>query len=111
MATFAERLRLVREAKGVSPYRLAQLTGLSKQGAINLEAEGSDPKLSNIVRLAEALGVMPWELLPGWKESSGVDRSTPAREPSPERPARVDHNKPGKAAKQWEAFKRSLRPV
>jgi hypothetical protein len=36
MPAFAPRLGEVREAKGVSPYRLAQLTGLSKQGVLNL---------------------------------------------------------------------------
>jgi transcriptional regulator with XRE-family HTH domain len=71
---FGGRLRRLREQKGISPYRLAQLTGLSEQGALNLEEPGADPKLSTIVRLAGALGVPPWELLPGWPTSTAVDQ-------------------------------------
>jgi transcriptional regulator with XRE-family HTH domain len=48
----------------MSPYRLARLTGLSKQGVLNLEAEDADPKLSTIVKLAEALKLSPHDLLP-----------------------------------------------
>jgi transcriptional regulator with XRE-family HTH domain len=40
----------------MTPYRLAQLTGLSKQGVLNLEGSTSDPKLSTICKLAQALG-------------------------------------------------------
>jgi transcriptional regulator with XRE-family HTH domain len=65
MSDFASRLRRIREAKGITPYRLSQLTGLSKQGVINLEAESADPKLSTIYKLAEALEVEPRDLLAG----------------------------------------------
>ena len=46
MSEFSRRLRAAREAAGVTPYRLAQLTGLSKQAVLNLEKAGADPKLS-----------------------------------------------------------------
>jgi transcriptional regulator with XRE-family HTH domain len=65
MTDFAARLKKVRESAGMTPYRLAQLTGLSKQGALNLEQPGADPKLSTLVKLAEALGVNVRDLLPG----------------------------------------------
>jgi transcriptional regulator with XRE-family HTH domain len=65
MSDFAKRLRRLRTAKGLSANALAELTGLSLQGVLNLGAGGSDPKLSTVVKLAEALGVGPWELLPG----------------------------------------------
>jgi transcriptional regulator with XRE-family HTH domain len=76
---FPTRLRRLREAKGITPYRLAQLTGLSKQGVLNLERSDADPRLSTLWRLAEALGVHPAELLPGahrpgTSQPSGVDR-------------------------------------
>jgi transcriptional regulator with XRE-family HTH domain len=61
---FPRRLRQAREAKRMSPYRLAQLTGLSKQGVLNLEQAGADPKLSTIVLLAQVLDISPRELLP-----------------------------------------------
>jgi transcriptional regulator with XRE-family HTH domain len=71
---FSSRLRRLRESRGITSYRLAQLTGLSKQGAINLEQAGADPKLSTVLRLAEALGVEPCELLPA---PAGAGKSRP----------------------------------
>src|SRR5262249_1597664 len=64
---FARHFRRLCRDRGVTPYRLAQVTGLSQQGILNLERAGADPKLSTLVKLAEALGVRPWELLPGWE--------------------------------------------
>jgi transcriptional regulator with XRE-family HTH domain len=60
---FAARLRRIREAKGMSCYRLAQLSGISREGISRLEEEGSDPKLSTIYKLAGALGVAPSRLV------------------------------------------------
>jgi transcriptional regulator with XRE-family HTH domain len=73
MSDFARRLKKVREEKGMTLYRLAQLTGLSKQGVINIERDDADPKLSTIVLLAKAMDVHPWVLMPGWPQSTGVD--------------------------------------
>jgi transcriptional regulator with XRE-family HTH domain len=64
---FGGRLRQLREARGLSLYRLAKLTGLSMQGAVNLERPDADPKLSTLVKVAVALGVAPSRLLPGRK--------------------------------------------
>jgi transcriptional regulator with XRE-family HTH domain len=87
MSEFARRLKAVRESRGVTLYRLAQLTGLSKQGVINLEAEGSDPKLSTMILIARALEVQPWELLPGWPGSTQMDQPAfAAGSPEPARP-------------------------
>src|SRR5262245_34599824 len=69
---FAKHFKRVRESKGLSAYQLAQRTGLSQQGILNLELAGADPKLSTVYKLAEAMGLEPWKLLPGWK-STGVD--------------------------------------
>jgi DNA-binding XRE family transcriptional regulator len=66
---FAPRLKELCREKGVTPYRLAQLTGLSKQGVLNLELPGADPKLSTLYRLAAALGVDVRDLLPRKKGS------------------------------------------
>jgi transcriptional regulator with XRE-family HTH domain len=88
MHDLAKRLRTLRKAKGISPYRLAQLTGLSKQGVLNLEADGADPKVSTLLKLAEALGVEPWKLLAGEPTSTPVDQrhdpatSTPVDQPA-----------------------------
>jgi transcriptional regulator with XRE-family HTH domain len=74
MSDFAERLRQERKRKGLTATALARRAGLSKQAALNLERPGADPKLSTVLRLAKALGVGPWELLPSWPGSSPVDQ-------------------------------------
>jgi transcriptional regulator with XRE-family HTH domain len=64
MSSFAERLRQVREQKGLTRYRLAQLSGISKEGVNKLERGDADPRLSTLLKLAAALGVAPADLLP-----------------------------------------------
>jgi transcriptional regulator with XRE-family HTH domain len=76
VANFAEHFKELRESKGMTLYRLAQVTGLSKQGVSNLEQPDADPKLSTLVKLAEALEVEPWELLPGGEAAAGAGEST-----------------------------------
>jgi transcriptional regulator with XRE-family HTH domain len=56
-ADFSRRLPAVRQAAGLSRYRLAKVTGLSKQGVVNLELPGSNPTLDTLGLLARALGV------------------------------------------------------
>jgi transcriptional regulator with XRE-family HTH domain len=60
---FHTHLRKLREARGLSCYRLAQLSGISQEGISKLEAEGCDPKLSTLDKLAGALGVSVAELV------------------------------------------------
>jgi transcriptional regulator with XRE-family HTH domain len=60
---FHTNLRRLREAKGLTPYRLAKLTGMSKQGALNLELPGANPRLVTLVKVALALGVSLEELV------------------------------------------------
>jgi transcriptional regulator with XRE-family HTH domain len=77
MFDFPERLRQAREAVGWTPYRLAKETGLSKQGALNLEQPGADPKLSTLFKLSAALGVPLEQLLgtaPAPKKRKGSGR-------------------------------------
>jgi transcriptional regulator with XRE-family HTH domain len=64
MSDFAKRMRKIRESRGDTAYELAKETGLSQQGILNLEKEGSDPKVSTVIKIAEALHCGPWELLP-----------------------------------------------
>jgi transcriptional regulator with XRE-family HTH domain len=56
--TFASRLRTLREEKGISAYRLAQLTGLTRQALSLMElGQTEDPSWETIKRLAVALEV------------------------------------------------------
>ena len=72
-------------------YRLAQLSGISRPGVSMLEKDGSDPKLSTLGKLAKALDMEPWELLPGWEGQ----------------PTKADH--PGKLAGEAPKKRRSNR--
>lgn len=55
--TFADRLRSLREAAGISQYRLAQLSGLTKQTLSRLELGESKPSWETVQALARALAV------------------------------------------------------
>src|SRR5580698_10068245 len=55
--TFAEKLKTIREQKGLSQYALAKLSWLSKQALSRLEIGGSEPSWETVQRIATALGV------------------------------------------------------
>ncbi|WP_257997285.1 helix-turn-helix domain-containing protein [Corynebacterium tuscaniense] len=75
--SMSERLRAIRELRGLSQKRLATVAGLSRTVVSNLErnqhtgARSSDPTLSTVYRLAYALRVPPAMLLPGVVEELG----------------------------------------
>lgn len=66
----AFRLRAIRTARGVSQARLAELAGVSRNVISNLERNEnssknpSDPQLSTLYRISQALDVPPAALLP-----------------------------------------------
>ena len=62
---FYERLRELREARGLSQRQLTVLAGLSATTVCHLEAGMGQPKLSTVEALARALGVTAAELA-GW---------------------------------------------
>lgn len=56
------KIEQVREKKGMSRYRLAKLTGLNYVSIWKVE-NGGDIKLSNLRKIAEALGVEVKDLI------------------------------------------------
>jgi transcriptional regulator with XRE-family HTH domain len=66
--SFQSRLRRLRQKKGLTWYRLAKLSGITKEGLAKLERPRSDPKLSTLRKLAAALGVTVEELVAGETE-------------------------------------------
>jgi transcriptional regulator with XRE-family HTH domain len=54
---FAERLKALRERKGISQYALAKLTGLTKQALSRLELSEREPTWTTVQLLALALDV------------------------------------------------------
>jgi transcriptional regulator with XRE-family HTH domain len=59
---FSERLKELREKRGVSQQRLSELAGLNRNYVSDVERGRRNPCLGNIVKLAEALDVAPGEL-------------------------------------------------
>jgi transcriptional regulator with XRE-family HTH domain len=57
LESFADRLRTLREAAGVSQYRLAQLSGITKQSLSKLELGKTQPSFETVLTLAKVLGV------------------------------------------------------
>jgi transcriptional regulator with XRE-family HTH domain len=84
VSEFAARLKRTREAKGMSLYRLAALTGISRQGIINLEQPDADPKLSTVEKVAKALGVGEAELIGGPQATTPTEPPARAEEGLPD---------------------------
>jgi transcriptional regulator with XRE-family HTH domain len=55
--SFANKLKVIREQKGVSQYTLAKLTGLSRQALSRLELGEREPAWVTVQLIATALGV------------------------------------------------------
>lgn len=64
-AQFAENLRRLRLAAGLTQERLSDLTQLDPGEISRLERGTRDPQLLTIVRVARGLGVAPAEMLGG----------------------------------------------
>src|SRR5579862_8384736 len=80
---FAERLRRLREARGITVGALAARTGLTEAAIRKMEYGDTKARgFLNGMRIAEALGVDPAELAYGKKGKRAAhahDRSTEAR--------------------------------
>ncbi len=63
LVAFGKRLRELREKRGLSQEKLAELADLHRNYAGLLERGGANPTLLTIVALARALGVLPVKLL------------------------------------------------
>jgi len=61
-ATFGDRLRAVLAARGITVYRLAQLTGITQSHVYRLVSGEQQPSLDVAGRIADALGVTVDEL-------------------------------------------------
>ena len=64
-AQFAENLRRLRLAAGMTQERLSEAAQMDSAEISRLERGGRDPQLLTIVRVARGLGVTPSELLSG----------------------------------------------
>jgi len=82
-AVVAQNIRVVAEARGLGLNALADFAGVSRSQLFNVLNGKSSASLDWLSRLAEALGVEPWELLveprrSGRKRERGGRSSGPA---------------------------------
>jgi transcriptional regulator with XRE-family HTH domain len=79
--SFANRLRELREQKGMSREELAQVCGLGRGTVRDYEQGHREPTLRSAFKLAEALGVSVEEFKDGYTDAadSPADEASPAR--------------------------------
>ena len=76
MFTIGQRIKKLREAKGLSLAALAEITGLKKSGLSSYENDKYEPSAKATIALSEALEVTTDYILTG-KESTEVQISKP----------------------------------
>lgn len=74
LAQLGERVRALRQEKGLSLRALADRSGLSDRFVSDLEAGRANISVLNLAEVAQALGVEPATLLGGGAEPRGVGR-------------------------------------
>ena len=58
-----EKIKLIREAKGLTQEQVAEKLGISSTAYGNIERGNNDPKLSKLEKIAEILGIKLPELV------------------------------------------------
>ena len=58
-----ERLRAIREEKALSISKLAEITGYTKSFISQVEKNKTSPSISSLMRITDALGINPQEIL------------------------------------------------
>lgn len=93
LVRFGQRLRELREEKGVSRKQLVDLAGLSERAIIKWELGEREPGWFNVLALAHALnvGVEAFAVLPSPTEPPG--RGRPRKAATEGKPARTKRKK------------------
>lgn len=63
-AAFGERLRALRQERGISQMALAHASGIARSYVSGIELGLKNPALDHIVRLADVLELPPADLMP-----------------------------------------------
>ena len=66
--TLGEKISFLRQGKGISQEKLAELIGVSRQAVTKWENGNANPDTENLIRLAEIFGVSLDELCKGFSE-------------------------------------------
>ncbi|MHB1424537.1 MAG: helix-turn-helix domain-containing protein [Gemmataceae bacterium] len=81
---FGQRLRELREAKGMSRKQLAESMELSERAVIQWELGEREPGWFNVLALCTALGVECTALTIEPKDAPAPERGRPRKTPAPE---------------------------
>ena len=73
LKAFGQHLRELRKAKGFNGTQFAAILDVDKQFLSRLELGQSDPRLTTLIRLAQALDVHVTEVLKGFDYPPAVD--------------------------------------
>lgn len=94
VTTFGERLRLAREAVGLTQERLADLLGVDQVQVSKWERGNTQPRMERLQRIGAAVGFLDW-LLTGEGKAPNHARKTglPIEEDAVERPLRATQPK------------------
>lgn len=79
LANFGEKVRTLREQRGVTLKQLAQLSGLSDRYIIQVEQGATNPSLESVLRLALSLQTSVTGLLPDDANNATAEPRAPAR--------------------------------
>lgn len=73
LIAFGKHLRALRASKGLSGVQFAQKLGVDKQFLSRLELGQSDPRITTLIRLAQALDLQLSDLLKKMKYPPGLE--------------------------------------
>jgi XRE family transcriptional regulator, aerobic/anaerobic benzoate catabolism transcriptional regulator len=80
LAKLGEEVRKLRQRRGITLKRLAQLSGLSDRFLIEVEKGKANPSVTSLVSLADALQTSLTDLLPGDSEIKTQNSSTSVKQ-------------------------------
>ena len=80
MTKLGQEVRKLRQQRGITLKRMAQLSGLSDRFLIEVEKGKANPSLTSLVSLADALQTSLTELLPGDNQTKTQDSSTSVKQ-------------------------------
>lgn len=94
LAKLGERVRMLREHRGVTLKALAELSGLSDRFIIEVEKGNANPSLTSMIGLAQALGISLTDLLPAQSAKDSAKNVSRSVGPA-EQVAALLENRPG----------------
>jgi transcriptional regulator with XRE-family HTH domain len=99
---FAQRLKALREARGLTQIQLAEAAGLNLHGLTKLEQGVGEPHWPTVLALADALDCKPNDFIGQAGESEGVEprRGRPPKSKGPGVPSSSLDGKPSDPPKR-----------